>query len=173
MPGRRRFAGVGVILTLASEPGMAAVMCKSPSGSLSGGLRSSPGGQNLVCGGLSPGYWKNHPDAWPRGVYPYKAPPQQATTFASVFPFGSTKLYRTGTLMEVLESTDPSEDPYNFGFHLVAAYLNILSGKMNFLTVDRLKLMWHDVVAYGFYVPTAGSKWYAEDVKRYLESTEN
>lgn len=172
-PGRRRFAGVGVILTLASEPGMAAVMCKSPSGSLSGGLRSTPGGQAVVCGGLSPGYWKNHTQAWPAGCYPSAVPGRPATTFASVFPFGTTQLYQTGSLMDVLQSNDPRQDPYNLGFHLVAAYFNVLSGKINFLTVDRLKLMWHDLMAYGYHVPSAGTKWYAEDLKKYLQSTEN
>jgi len=172
-PGRRRFAGAGVILTLASEPGMAAVMCKSPSGSLSGSLQSSPGSQTVVCGGLSPGYWKTHPEDWPPGYYPSTSGKRKANTFASVFPFGSTTLYKTGTLMEVLENGDPSQDPYNLGFHLVAAYFNVLTNKINYVTVERLKGMWHDLVTYGYYSPAAGVKWYAESVKNYLQSTEH
>jgi hypothetical protein len=177
-PGRRRFAGAGakasgVILTLASAPGMAEVVCRSPSGSLSGNLKSSTGTQTVVCGGVSPGYWKNWPDQWPPSVYPFTVDKHPATTFASVFPYGSTSLYLTKTMMDVLVNNDPSQDPYNLGFHLVAAYLNVKSNKINYFNVDRLKLMWHDLCAYGYYSPTAGKKWYAEDIKNYLASTEH
>jgi hypothetical protein len=171
--GRAGLGASGVILTLASEPGMAATMCKSPSGSLSGGLQSNKGTQAVVCGGLSPGYWKNHPRLWPAGVRPFTLSGQAATTFASVFPFGATQLYQTGSLMDVLKSNDPAQDPYNLGFHLVAAYLNVLSGKISYLSAQGLKDMWHDLVTLGHYEPTAGTKWYAVDIKNYLQSTEN
>lgn len=178
-PGRRRFASAGakasgVILTLASTPGMACV-CKSPSGSLSGNLQtSSHGTQTVVCNGLSPGYWK-FPDkhTWPAGCYPYTTRYHKATTFASIFPYGSTKLYQTGTFMDVLNNNDPSQDPYNLGFHLVAAYLNVVSKKINFFTVTTLTNMWHDLSAYGYYSPAAGVKWHAYDIAQYLQSTEN
>jgi hypothetical protein len=176
-PSRRRFASAGakasgVILTLASTPGMASV-CKSPSGSLSGNLQSSHGTQTVVCAGLSPGYWKNtdqHP--WPSGAYPVDTTWNKATTFASVFPYGKTQLYQTGSMMAVLTNNSPSEDPYNLGAHLVSAYLNVLSNKINFLTVASLQNMWHDLYTYGYYMPAAGTKWYAEDVAKYLQSTE-
>jgi hypothetical protein len=182
-PGRRRFtrAGIGasgVILTLASDPALATgtttpFMCRSPSGSLSGGLQSHPGTQTVVCNGVSPGYWKNHQGSWPAGCYPTKTSKHAATTFASVFPFGSTTLYQSGTMLAVLTNIDPNQDPYNLGMHLVSAYLNVLSGKINYFTVAVLKGMWHDLVSYGYYSPTAGIKWYAYDIKKYLESTEH
>jgi hypothetical protein len=176
-PGRRRFASTGakasgVILTLASAPGMA-TECRSPSGSVSGTLKSSPGTQTVVCAGLSPGYWKNWPQAWPPGCYPEASGTRAATTFASVFPNGSTSLYQTGTLMEVLKSNEKGEDPYNLGAHLVAAYLNVKSRKINYLTVEQLKTIWHNLYTYGYYQPKAGERWYAERVAQYLESTEN
>jgi hypothetical protein len=152
---------------------MASTMCKSPSGSLSGSLVSSRGNQTVVCGGLSPGYWKMHPESWPSGVYPYQVPGHHATSFASVFPLGKTKLYQSGSLMDVLNNEDPSADPYNLCFHIVAAYLNVLTQKVSYLTVPVLANMWHDLVTYGYYEPAAGTKWYAEDVKNYLQSTEN
>jgi len=176
-PGRRRFASTGVkatgvILTLASPPGMA-VVCKSPSGSLSGNLKSSPGTQNVVCAGRSPGYWKRWTKSWPAGCYPFPTNGTPATTFASVFRNGATTLYQTGTMLEVLKNNDNSQDPYNLGAHLVTAYLNVVSLKINFFTVDQLKKIWHDLCTYGYYTPTAGKRWYSEDVKKYLESTEN
>jgi hypothetical protein len=176
-PNRRRFASAGVkasgvILTLVSTPGMASV-CKSPSGSLSGNLQSSHGNQTVACSGLSPGYWKNWPDQWPPSCYPSATDQHKATLFASVFPYGTTTLYQTGTMMDVLISNDPAQDPYNLGAHLVAAYLNVKSNKINFFTVTVLKNMWHDLLTYGYYSPAAGVKWYAYDIAQYLQSTEN
>jgi hypothetical protein len=181
-PGRRRFtrAGLGasgVILTLASDPALATTatpfMCRSPSGSLSGGLQSQHGTQTVTCNGLSPGYWINHPEDWPASIYPVSTRQHNATMYASMFPFGSTTLYKTGTMMGVLTSNDSGQDPYNLGMHLVAAYLNVRSGKINYLTVNVLKTMWHDLVTYGYYAPMAGTKWYGEDIKNYLQSTEH
>lgn len=178
-PNRRRFAGAGVkasgvILTLVSTPGMACV-CKSPSGSLSGNLQASNHStQTVLCNGVSPGYWKNytqHP--WPPGIRPVATKWRPATTFASVFPYGGTTLYQTGTLLDVLNNNDPNQDKYNLGFHLVAAYLNVVSNRINFFTVAVLKGIWHDLYTYGYYSPAAGVKWYAQDVAIYLQSTEN
>lgn len=177
-PGRRRFAGAGVkasgvILTLVSSPGIAGVVCKSPSGSLSGNLSSQPGDDTITCVGRSPGYWKKWTGAWPPGIYPTSTKFHPATKFASVFPGGRTTLYRTGTLMGVLESNDPQEDPHNLGFHLVAAYLNVMSHKIDFLTVADLKGIWYDLCTYGYYSPMAGIRWDSEKVANYLYSTEN
>jgi hypothetical protein len=178
-PTRRRFASAGVktsgvILTLVSSPGMAQSMCKSPSGALSGNLKSHAGNQTVVCGGKSPGYWKNAPEAWPLGVYPVSDPQHGivATTFASVFPFGWTSLYQTGSMMDVLNDTDPKQDTYNLGAHLVSAYLNVVTKKISFLTTNGLIGIWHDLCTYGYYSPSAGVKWYPEDVANYLSKTE-
>jgi hypothetical protein len=75
--------------------------------------------------------------------------------------------------MDVLNSNDHTQDPNNLGFHLVAAYLNVMSNKINFFTVANLKNMWHDLCVYTYYSPAAGVKWYAKDVANYLASTEN
>lgn len=175
-PGRRRFASTGakasgVLLTLASSSGMAQTVCKSPSGFMSGNL-SRHGNQTVTCAGLSPGYWKNWPDSWPPSCYAYKVAPHKATTFASVFPSGWTSLYQNGTMMDVLVNNDNGQDPYNLGAHMVAAYLNVKANKISFFTVDVLKAMWHDLATYNYYSPSAGIKWYAEDVAKYLTKTE-
>ncbi len=177
MPGRRRFASTGikasgVILTLASAPGMATTVCKSPSGFMSGNLQSNAGEQIVTCVGRSPGYWKNWPQAWPGGCVPVTTKFVTATTFASVFPGGRTLLYRSGTLMAVLKDNKAGQDPYNLGAHLVAAYLNVMSHKIDFLTVADLKGIWNDLCTYGYYSPMAGVRWGPEHVARYLQRTE-
>lgn len=176
-PGRRRFASTGakasgVILTLASAPGMA-VECRAPSGSVSGTLKSKSTNQVVTCAGLSPGYWKNWPQSWPSGCVPETVGKRQATLFTSVFPNGWTNTYRTASMMEIFKCNDPSEDPHNLGAHLVAAYLNVRSKKISYLTVAQLKTIWHDLCTYGYYQPKAGERWQAERVAMYLASTEN
>lgn len=176
-PGRRRFASTGikasgVILTLASSPGMAATVCRSPSGFMSGNLNSAPGEQAVSCVGRSPGYWKNWPQSWPGGCVATASKFQPATTFASVFPGGRTELYRTGTMMAVLTNNKRGQDPYNLGAHLVAAYLNVMSYKIDFLTVADLKGIWNDLCTYGYYSPMAGVRWGPEQVAKYLYRTE-
>lgn len=175
---RRRFARAGlgasgVILTLASQPGMAATrVCKSASGSLSGGLQSRPTDQNLVCGGMTPSFWLDYTvNAWPGGTYPVATPTKAATLFSSVFPGGSG-IYATATLLQMLGDNAAAGDTSNLGTHLVTTYLNIMSDKISYITIDSLKLMWHDLITYGFYTPQAGTQWTAEQVKIYLESTE-
>jgi hypothetical protein len=151
---------------------MASVVCKSPSGFMSGSLKSSPGTQTLVCSGVSPGYWKNWPNAWPAGCYPTTTKTRTATKFAAIFPNGRTSLYQNGTLMEVLKDNNNAMDPYNLGAHLVSAYLNVKSNKINFMTVDSLKGIWHDLCTYGYYSPIAGKRWSPKEVADYLQSTE-
>lgn len=73
---RRRMAGLGlsgVVLTVASNNALAEMVCKSPSGALSGNL--NPNGHNShapknTCDGRSPDWWLKNRDSWPSGVKP-------------------------------------------------------------------------------------------------------
>lgn len=174
---RRRFARAGlgasgVILTLASQPGMAATrVCKSPSGSLSGGLQSRPADQEVKCLGMTPEYWATNQNAW-KGAYPVPStqPAKPATTFAAVFP-GGTGVYATYTLLQML--TAPLlDDPSDLGKHLAACYLNIKADKINYLTVESLQRIWRELLSPGYYTPIAGTQWSADQVSLYLQSTE-
>jgi hypothetical protein len=172
---RRRLAkagvgAAGVLMTIESHATMTPLMCKSPSGSLSGGLNSHYGSTAPACSGLSPGYWKNH-SGWPCS---------RTAMFAAVFyvpgNINTCDLSKTATsyLCVTLEDilTKKSFDTNNLGMHMVATYLNILSGKIGFLSVDTLKNMWYEVVTTGQYSPTAGVYWTRSQVKKYLESTQ-
>ncbi|MBC7453892.1 MAG: hypothetical protein H7335_09330 [Massilia sp.] len=165
---RRQFAkGIigtsGVLLTLASQPGMAATLCRSPSGSLSGGLQSH--GPVVACAGRSPNFYKENA-GWPSPCTP-------GTTFSSVFPCaGLTKdTYGASstTLGLILDHQD--FDTANLGMHLVATYLNILSGRIDFLTLSQVQSIWYDWQTYGYYSPTAGVQWRASDIVIYLSGT--
>jgi hypothetical protein len=171
---RRRLAkagigAVGILSTLESRATMGPMICKAPSGALSGGL-SSHYGPAPVCNGLSPGYWKNHPEAWPVPT---------TTWFADVFYVAGSRRscnvktrntnYLCSTMMNLLEPRD--FDRYNLAMHAIATYLNIKSGKIGFLTVEKLLNMWYEVQTKGSYTPMAGSTWTPEQVKNYLAAT--
>jgi hypothetical protein len=170
---RRRLAkagigAAGVLYTLESHATMSPMMCKSPSGALSGGL-SSHYGPKPVCKGLSPGYWKNH-SSWPCS---------RSALFSSVFYVAgdhsscSVKANQASYLCTTMVSllSPQGYDRYNLGMHVVATYLNILSRRISFLSVETLSAMWYDVQTKGHYSPVAGVYWSAEQVKSYLEST--
>jgi hypothetical protein len=194
---RRRFtrAGLGasgVLLTLASQPGMAQTICTTPSGSLSGGLHSRLPPNN-ICQGVSPGYWKTH-TSWPA---PYTRDTCNSsgliTAYGTLFsnstlgfpmpamkrtyakpPAGTNPVptdygSRYCTFDRILEHQ--SFDDQNFGMHLAATMLNIKSGRISFLTVERLMSMWTEVRAHGYFEPTAGVKWYPYDIVNYLKGT--
>lgn len=161
---RRRFAGggaAGVLLTLASQPGMAANICTSPSGSLSGGLQSHQV-KAQRCEGRSPGYWKNWP--WPAGV-------AQNALFSKVYPcVGRNRdTYGKTTCFAIL--SHQAFDEANLGMHLMASYLNAIDGRTSFLTVPMLQKMWGDWQASGYYSPAPNVRWNAADIVIYLSGT--
>lgn len=161
---RRRFgksglAVSGVIATFASRPVLGAEICKSPSGFLSGNL--STRGEQPVCSGRSPGYWKNH-TSWP-------IPNRTGAKFSSVFTCTKGTPYYTITMFNLLNPQD--FDKHNLGMHLVAAYLNAKAGWTPFLTVERLRSMWNELRMTGYFAPTAGVKWNAEQVVSYIKRT--
>lgn len=191
---RRRFtrAGLGasgVLLTLASQPGMAQTICTTPSGSLSGGLQSRAP-QTVVCQGLSPGYWKGHND-WPAGYtrdtlntqgivsgtgtlftdgargFPVSSLKKKSASGGSTVPTSYDSPYCT--FDRILDHQD--FDDQNFGMHLAATMLNIKSGRISFLTADQLVNMWNEVRTRGWFEPTANVKWYPYDIVNYLKGT--
>ncbi len=164
---RRRFTrtglgAAGVLMTLASQPGMATDMCTSPSGTLSGGLQSHHG-RGYACAGRSPGYWKNH-GGWPAGCQP-------ATPFSQVFTVdaGHAATYGAVTCGDIL--SHQKFDDANLGMHLVAAWINALSGLTPFLTTDELQRIWNEWQARGYFNPVPSVQWNAASIVVYLSGT--
>ena len=162
---RRRIAGLGasgVLMTVASNNAMAALVCKSPSGgALSGNLNSQK--PNVKCDGLSPGYWKNHPEAWPSEVRPNHR-------FAKFFP--SRGSLSTVSCKDILSKQHA--DKNNVGMHLMATYLNVVSGRITFLTRQSVIKMWVEYDMYGTYTPAEGATpWSGGELVDYLSSTQS
>jgi len=198
---RRRFtragaAASGVLLTLHSQPGMAAVVCAGPSGFQSGLISARPNDPG-ACAGKSPGAWKNTEPAdggssngngggkgggkggknptptplpdkiWPAGALP-------TDKFRTVF---TTNLEMSGTYgadhctLDYILGNEPAFDQHKLGAHLVAAYLNVLAGLSGFQTVPMLQNIWNELRDHGYFCPTAGVQWDAKQVVDYLAGT--
>jgi hypothetical protein len=170
----------GVLLTLASRPVLGAVQCQSPSGFISGNVSAT--GTPQECSGLSPGYWKNHPEAWPS---PYKAGTcsagcgqasnwtnVDATMFVAAFNCSNHGLiYAPYTMFEVISSGGGSVDPQELGAHIIAALLNARKLLTPVLTEPQVINMFNEWNLNGYFEPTAGVKWYGEDIVEYIIST--
>ncbi len=161
---RRRIAGLGVsgvVMTVASNHAMASLVCKSPSGALSGNLNSHT--PNVSCSGVSPGYWKNHPHSWPAEV-------QTSDLFSPLF--SCSNALSVMSLMTIL--TPQKIDTNKVAMHIIATYLNVCSGRISFLTRQSVKAMWSQYNSTGFYKPTDGAApWNGAQLVIYLQSTQS
>ncbi len=161
---RRRFtksgvAASGVLLTLASRPALGDVVCKSPSGFLSGNQSSH--GTPPICQGRSPGYWKEHVGSWP-------VPP--GTKFINVFHCSHSSVYAKYTLLQLVNPQ--SDDKNKLGMHLVAAFLNARMGWTPFLKEETIIAMFTEWAATGTFSPTATVYWNAAQIVDYLTATQ-
>lgn len=164
--GKAGIALSGVLLTLTSRPVLGDTRGKSPSGFLSGNV--STHGNPPPCEGRSPGYWKTHPEAWPIPT---------DTKFRSVFPCNSSSAYFHYTMLDLVQGCVSSgngcvntQDPQNLGMHLVAAYLNAISGWTPCLNIETIKSMFSEWQTKGSFSPTAGVYWDAGQIVTYLQS---
>ncbi|MGX9217170.1 hypothetical protein ACWV27_01975 [Massilia varians] len=135
--------------------------CVSASAALSAGLNSNTPDNAVACAGKSPGHWKNH-GGWPVST---------KTLFGDVFSCSgrTASTYGATTLINMLSKRD--FDKSNLGMHMTAAYLNVKSGKIGFLSERSLQQMWRELQTSGHYEPARGVFWDIETTKKYLEST--
>ena len=182
---RRKFTGAGLgvsaIFTLASQPVLATGgICKSPSGFQSGNL--SQRGTPVTCIGRTPGYWGTHPADWPLPYKPgtckimvngtCKEWKSDGTYFHPLF--AGSKFKNTDgsskTLMQVIW-LGGNGDPYQLGAHIAAALLNAKKGWTPVLSEAAVINIWNEYAAKGYFEPTAGVQWNAEQIVNYLKTT--
>ena len=158
---RRRIAGLGVsgvVMTVASNHAMASLVCKSPSGALSGNLVSQ--NPNLACRGAKPDYWALSTTPWPSEV-------RHNDRFSHFFncqgPLGGIS-----TLDAVQGS---SKDPDRVAMYIMATYLNVCSGRINFLTRQAVLTIWAKYYPTKTYTPVGGATpWSGPELVSYLSS---
>jgi hypothetical protein len=171
---RRRFAragaGVtGVLLTLASHPGMACSVNQGPSGWHSANTAKSKGMQlshtvTAPSSGLPPSTWCTR-SSWPCNT---------SVRFGSVFNCNSSNTaIRNATLMaHCAGRAGTSGDKGKIAMLLSAAYLNVLSRRSPFLTQQTLNNIWTEYQSKGTYTPMAGvTPWNAVTIVTYLTGT--
>lgn len=168
---RRRFikgtAAVSpVLLSLVSRPVMGATRYCSASGFMSGNLSQPQTG--VSCGGLSPGYYKNH-SPWPA---PYVSGTMNndtytgGTRFHDVFAPGKYS-YGTSSMLKVLWT-----EPGSFAFHTIAALLNAASGSNGYaLTTSQVIQIWNQIMSVGYYQTSNGLHMFESDAKAFFENT--
>lgn len=169
---RRRFARAGmgasggVILTLASQPAMAALVCTSPSGACSGNL--SKHNNSVACEGVSPGYWKTHHSEW-KGALTNGDSPYHLT-----FPTTSRcSVLDAYTCFDIVDPTKVANgaDPDNVAMHIMATLLNVRSNRIGFLTESQVMAIWNSFAATSTYKPTSTVTWNGYQIAAYLKST--
>ena len=167
--GRRRFVqGMGVLLPTILTTGTRSALacsCLSPSASASINLLHSRPDRphDGSCAGRTPGYWvnaaKTHSQVW-------NLVGAKNTLFGSIYPGG----FPGKTLKEVM-AMNGTQDPYQLGAHLAAAWCNWKMGwvSSSVVNLSDLQAMWAGRTA--GYVPVSGVTWYSEDIVEYLKSS--
>jgi hypothetical protein len=178
---RRRFVqgGVGatpLLMTLVSQPVLGSARCYSPSGFVS--MNTSRNAKFGTCSGRTPGYWKskNSMGGNPSQGTP-KWPIPTTTLFSAYFnPVPPPQNPGTFTLLDAVSL--PEGPPHNVTRHIAASLLNVLVGLVpaEVLTAAVLQQIWQQYMAtggglVGYYEPTAGVKWYHDEITAYLQST--
>lgn len=164
---RRRFAGLGasgVILTLASQPAMASsLMCNSLSAA--GSAVHSQSTTPIVCNGLSPGYYHIAANWAGTGIDPngmFKNYFSTAGVGRLLIPYTMLQIVNGNWAIKSVTGkiTYPTTNPdaYNVARHVIATWLNVLSHRVSFFTVEKVMGMWSEYAATSHYVPTAGAQ---------------
>lgn len=169
---RRRFSktgiGSGLVVTLASQPGMASSVCKPPSGCYSKGLINShkPAPSSS---GMPPEDWCNTAN-WP-------SPCSRSRTFGADFTCTSSS-YRHATTLNILNSkfttngSVQSSNKMKIARLCAAALMNVKANRSSsFLTDTVVKSLWYDYDRYTYYKPNATAKWYEAEILFYLTGT--
>ncbi len=161
---RRRMAGLGVtgvVMTVASNNALADMVCKSPSGALSGNLNShSP---KTTCDGRSPQWWLSNLNAWPSEVKPNDV-------FWKHFRSARQPLANL-KITNILKQHGTDKD--GVAMHIMATYLNVLTGRISFLTEQSVLDMftrWHRSNSYRAAV--GAEPWTSAELADYLAGTQ-
>jgi hypothetical protein len=117
------------------------------------------------CIGRTPGFWKQSHKFlhWPAPYQPVATKGKPATSFDSVF--GMYGGYPGKTLLKVLQTGGNDYGRDALARHIVAALLNAQKGwtPPGVLSVATVTSIWRDFVSRGYYEPTAGVRWYADE----------
>lgn len=166
-------AGSPWLWLVASRPAHAiATECQQPSayGSMN---TSGPGRTPVSCSGRAPSYWADPANfaKWPAPYYAAMDRNGGDVLPTQFHATGCTGSYFGGrTMVDVLQME--GQGGYaDLGAHVCAGMLNAAAGLTPVLTVPRVIEIWNECSSRGYYEPTAGERWYPEQVCSYLRTT--
>lgn len=164
---RRRLAkaglgAAGVLWTLESRATLrqTGFVCESPSAAASAGLNSNASTE-LRCDPLSPSSWSFGGQSWPVN---------KNTMFRDVFDCSEQRFRDTYGSAKLHQIFGAKYDTFGLGGHLVTAYLNVMSQRIDFITVATLQRMWNELKTTGHFTPAPNTFWNAQQVVAYLAS---
>jgi len=163
--GRAGLGASGVIMTLASQPGMATTVCRPPSGFLSGTWASTHPKEKTWCAGVKPEVWCAYRDAyWKTLSY---------ELFSKYFPCTArTYSLKTKTLYEIISATTSPNTKEEVAKFMVAAFLNARANLTPILPESKVRAIWVEFAPNLEYKPDAGAKkWGSELLVQYIKST--
>lgn len=166
--GRAGLGASGVIMTLASAPGMATTVCRPPSGFLSGTWGSShPNAPS--CYGATPADWSAATAQ--RWIASGRTDPSR--NFISVFECtGNTSALKDFTLLEIVSGNSGTADQNEVAKYIIAALLNARAGTTPVLDEAKVFQIWNEYNQQLSYTPNAGAvAWDGADIVKYLKST--
>lgn len=169
-------AAAGVV-TLKSQPGMASIICTSPSANASFTLFQSvhPGQLTSCDGGLSPGAYKNNA-AWSSLCGP-NTPFDKAHGGPFTCYNNPRSKYLINQKMSLIIDASLFPEAYDsnrIAMHTICAYQNALMGLTPFVQPGQIIAIWNSYAQNGWYKPlgnTTTTVWYALDIVNYLTGT--
>jgi len=181
---RRRFLGAGAaatpfLLTLVSQPALGAT-CFTPSRSLSRNTSVSQDGKYGEClRAESPANYAAAQQS-SQGIWPAAVPPTTLMhpLFAQGREQGKTLFLKqengqmvSMTLGEAMQINSAGQ----VHLYVIAAYLNKMGGNGaeipdSVLTTQKILGIWQEYATKGYFEPTAGVSWYADDIINYFKT---
>lgn len=80
-------------------------------------------------------------------------------------------VFQNATMLDVLRQSAGGGNYQALGRYVAAALLNAAAGRTPYLDASTIRQMWNDIVARGYFEPTAGVRWGPLEVTAYLRST--
>jgi hypothetical protein len=74
-------------------------------------------------------------------------------------------------MLDVLQQNGGGGGYASVGSYIVAALLNAAAGRTPYLSAATIRKMWNDLISFGYFEPTAGVRWNADQIETYLRST--
>lgn len=83
----------------------------------------------------------------------------------------SGKVFDNASMVDVLRQNAGGGSYQTLGRYVAAALLNAAAGRTPYLSEGMIRQVWNDVMARGYFEPTAGVRWGPSEITAYLRST--